>query len=115
LNIFDLSRKIAADTVKVEIAFKIAIDLKESFFRSLPDYHQVRSIFGETPAYEHKLERTIVSLKLREEVREELIATFKKDILHYLGVENFAGKYALSLLREIKNNPYKYRSREIET
>ncbi len=38
LNIFDLSREIAAATVKVEIALKIDIDLKESFFSTESDY-----------------------------------------------------------------------------
>jgi hypothetical protein len=108
LNIFDLSRDIAADTVKVEIAFKIAIDLKMSFFRSIQDYHQVKNIFGDKLVYEYTLERAFIKKEKCAAAREELINTFKNNSLHYLGTENFAGKFALSLLRDIKNNPYKY-------
>lgn len=113
LNIFDLSREIAADTVKVEIAFKTEIDLKESFFLNKPDYQQVKDIFGNKLAYEYKMERAFVKKKKAAAVRRELIDTFKNNSLNYLGVENFAGKLALSMLRDIKNNPYKYQSREM--
>jgi hypothetical protein len=112
LNIFDLSRDIAADTVKVEIAFKTAIDLKETFFSNKTDYHQLKNIFGDQLAYEYRMERTFVRKKQCDAVREELINTFKNNSLHYLGSENFAEKLAISMLRDVKNNPYKYRSKE---
>jgi hypothetical protein len=108
LNIFDLSRAIAADTVKVEVAFKIDVDLKESFFAAGADYQQVKDIFGDKLVYENKQERTFVAKERCDAVREKLIETFKKDILNYLATKNFAEKFALSLLREIKKNPYKY-------
>jgi hypothetical protein len=112
LNIFDLSREIAADTVKVEISFKTVIDSKESFFLNKLDYHQVKNAFGDKLTYEYKMERTFVRKKQRDAVREELINTFKNNSLHYLGTKNFAEKLARSMLRDIKNNPYKYRSKE---
>jgi hypothetical protein len=112
LNIFDLSREIAADTIKVEIAFKTDVDLMESFFPNKPDYQQVKNIFGNKLAYEYKMARTYVRKEKRDAVREELINTFKNNSLHYLGTENFAKKLAISMLKDIKNNPYKYRSKE---
>jgi hypothetical protein len=111
LNIFDLSREIAANTVKVEIAFKIDIDLKESFFATEADYYQVKNIFGNKLAYEYTLERAYIKQENGADVREGLINTFKNNSLHYLGTENFAQKYALSLLKDIKKNPYKYQSK----
>ena len=108
LNIFDLSREIAAPTVKVEIAFKIDISLKESFFPNEADYQQVKNIFGEKLTYEHTLERAYIKKEKGAEIREELINTFKNNSLPYVGVKNFAGKFALSLLKDIKKNPYKY-------
>ena len=108
LNIFDLSWEIAAPTVKVEIAFKIDISLKESFFPNEADYQQVKNIFGEKLTYEHTLERAYIKKEKGEEIREELINTFKNNSLPYVGVKNFAEKFALSLLKDIKNNPYKY-------
>jgi hypothetical protein len=112
LNIFDLSREIAADTVKVEIAFRTDIDLKKSFFTNPPDYQQVRDIVGDKLAYEYTLERAYIKKEKVDAVREELINTFKNNSLHYVGVENFAAKLALSRLRDIKNNPYKYSAKQ---
>ncbi len=111
LIIADLSRPIAADTVKVEVAFKIDIDLKESFFQNSQDYQDVKKIFGDKLVFENKEERTFVEKERGDAVREELINIFKKNLLHYLGTENFAAKYALSLLRDIRKNPYKYQCR----
>ena len=111
LNIFDLSREIAAPTVKVEIALKIDIDLNESFFVTGADYQQVKNIFGDKLTYEYTVERSYIKKEEGDAVREELINTFKNNSLHYLGAENFAEKFALSLLRDIKNNPYKYRNK----
>ena len=111
LIISDLSRPIAADTVKIEVDFKIDIDLKESFFQNEADYQDVRKFFGDKLVFENKEERTFVEKERGDAVREELINTFKKNLLNYLGTENFGAKYALSLLRDIRKNPYKYQFR----
>lgn len=108
LNIFDLSREIAANTVKVEIAFKIDISLKESFFLTPADYQQVKKHFGDKLAYERTMERAYMKKEKGAEVRDELINNFKNNSLSYVGVDNFAEKFALSLLKDIKKNPYKY-------
>ncbi len=113
LNIFDLSREIAAPTVKVEIALKIDIALNESFFSTEVDYLQVKNIFGDKLIYEYTLERAYIKKEKGDIVREELINTFKNNSLPYLGTDNFAKKFALSLLRDIKKNPYKYSCKEI--
>lgn len=112
LNIFDLSRDIAADTVKVEIAFKADIDLKESFFSAQDDYRQVKNIFGNRLAYEYTLERAYIKKEKADAVRDELITIFKNNSLSYVGTENFAAKLALSRLRDIKINPYKYSAKQ---
>ena len=111
LQIFDLSRAIAADTVKVEISFQTKISLKESFFTNNEDYVLVKNIMGEELAYEHTLERTFVKKENEDLTRNELINTFRNNSLEYLSNANFAQKMALSKLREIKADPYKYRSR----
>ncbi len=111
LNIFDLSRDIAADTTKVEVAFKIEIELKESFFQNIQDYQDVKNNFSDKLVFENKEERTFVEKDKCNVVREELIDTFKKNILQYLGTKNFAQKYAQSLLRDIRKYPYKYKFR----
>jgi hypothetical protein len=111
LNIFDLSREIAADTIQVEIAVRSDIELKESFFLNRADYELVRKFFGDKITYEYKSKRTFVRTVNRDAVLEELISTFKNNSLHYLETANFAEKLAKARLRDIKKDPYKYRNR----
>ena len=108
LNIFDLSRPVASDTVKVEISVQSKIDLKESYFSDSRDYRQIKRIFGDNFSYEYKMERSFVAKKNQEVIREELLRTFKSNSLHYLSSVNFPQKFALATLKDIKNNPYKY-------
>jgi hypothetical protein len=111
LKIFDLSRTIAANTVKVEIFLKTKIPLKKSYFTDTQDYEQVKNIMGDELAYENKLERSFVPSENEDSVRDDLINTFKSNSLDYLASVNFPQKLALSMLRDIKKNPYKYQSR----
>ena len=108
LKIFDLSRSVAADTTKVEISFQTKIDLKESYFASPQDYAQVKNIMGDVLTYENKRVRSFVYDKDRDSVREDLINTFKNNSLDYVASVNFPQKLALSMLEDIKKNPYKY-------
>jgi hypothetical protein len=108
LKIFDLSRAIAANTVKVELSMQIKINLDRSYFTTSDDYDHVRNIFGEELTYDHKAERIIVPKENEDAVREELINTFKNNLLDYLAAANFSQKLSLSMLRDIKKNPYKY-------
>lgn len=108
LNIFDLSRPIAADTVKVEISVQSKIDLKESYFPDPRDYAQVKKIFGDIFSYEYKMGRSFVAKENQEAICKELLCTFKSNSLHYLSSINFPQKLALATLKDIKNNPYKY-------
>jgi len=108
LTIYNLTRRIAADTVKVELSFQVKIEVLESFFASPADYLQLKNIFGGELTYDHKLERSFVSDAEEAVVRSELLETFKKNSLHYLSSPNFSRKMALSILRDIKLNPFKY-------
>ena len=108
LKIFDLSRVIATKTVKVELSMQIKINLEKSYFDTACDYDQVKNIFGEGLTYEHKTERTIVTKGNEDAVREELMDTFKNNLLGYLSADNFSQKLTLAMLRDIKKNPYKY-------
>jgi hypothetical protein len=108
LKIFDLSRPVAADTFKVEIFFQMKIDLKESYFADTQDYAKVKNIMGDELTYENKRVRSFVYEKDQDSVREDLINTFKKNSLDYVASVNFPQMLALSMLKDIKNNPYKY-------
>ena len=108
LKIFDLSRPVAADTFKVEIYFQTKVDLKESYFASPHDSDEVKNIMGDELTYENKRVRSFVYEKDQDSVREDLINTFKNNSLDYVASVNFPQKLALSMLKDIKNNPYKY-------
>jgi len=114
LRIFDLSRVIAADTVKVEVNFKAGVDLQPSYFSNRQDYLDVKKIFGDELTYEHKMERTFVAAAEKDMVIEELISTFKNNSLNYLAHEQFARKMAHAWLRDIRLNPFKYHGRPDE-
>jgi len=109
LDICDLSRQIASDTSRVEILAKTGVALDSAYFDSADDYAQVKSIFGETITFEYRTERSFVPLEKQNEVRDKLIAAFRNNSLNYISAANFPQNLALSKLRDIKNNPYKYR------
>jgi hypothetical protein len=108
LKIFDLSRRVATDTTKVEISFQTKIPLKKSYFTDTQDYTQVKNIMGDVLTYEHKRVRSFVYDKDLDSVRDDLIDTFKSNSLDYLAAVNFPKKMAMSILKDIKKNPYKY-------
>ena len=110
LTVTDSSRRIAADTIKVELTFQVKIEVLESFFASSDDYLQVKNASGDELTYEHKMERSFVNDKDEESVRNELLDTFKSNSLGYLSSPNFAKKMALSQLKDIKLNPFKYKA-----
>jgi hypothetical protein len=110
LTFMDSSRRIAADTIKVELTFQVKIEVLESFFTSSDDYLKVINALGNELTYEHKMERSFVNDKDEESVRAELLDTFKKNSMNYLSSPNFAKKMALSQLKNIRLNPFKYRA-----
>lgn len=108
LTIHDLSRRIAADTMKVELKFQVIINLLESFFASPDEYLTVKNALGDELTYEHIRERSFVNKEDEEAVRFDLLDTFKNNSLTYLSSPDFSKKMALSLLKDIKINPFKY-------
>jgi len=110
LTISDSSRRIAADTIKVELTFIVKIEVLESFFASSDDYLKVKNASGNELTYEHKMERSFVNDKDEESVRTDLLDTFKNNSLSYLSSPNFAKKMALSQLKDINLNPFKYKA-----
>ena len=110
LTVADSSRRIAADTIKVELTFQVKIKVLESFFASSDDYLQVKNASGDELTYEHKMERSFVNDKDEISVRNDLLDTFKNNSLGYLSSPAFAKKMALSQLKDIKLNPFKYKA-----
>ena len=110
LIISDASRRIAKDTIKVELYFQVKIEVLDSFFASPEDCHQLKKFLGDELTYEHKMERSFVNDNDEDSIRAELLNTFKNNSLGYLSSPNFAKKMALSLLRDIRLNPFKYQA-----
>ncbi|MDP2854863.1 MAG: hypothetical protein Q8O28_11545 [Smithellaceae bacterium] len=110
LTVTDSSRRIAADTTKVELTFQVKVEVLESYFTSPDDYFAVKNALGNELTYEHTMERSFVYDKDEVSVRVALLDTFKNNSLNYLSSPNFAKKMALSQLKDIRLNPFKYRA-----
>jgi hypothetical protein len=109
LEVYDYSRPIAVDTTKLELVVRIKVPLLESYFQSRKDFVDTTNAFGQEAVFEYRKERTFVSNETKDSVFHELISTFKSDSLNYLSHEDFACKFALSKLRELRMNPFKYK------
>jgi hypothetical protein len=110
LTVTDSSRRIAADTTKVELTFQVKIEVQESFFASSDDYVTVKNALGNELTYEHKMERSFVYDQDEVSVRAALLDTFKNNSLSYLSSPIFSKKMALSMLKDIRLNPFKYQA-----
>lgn len=111
LEVFDLSRLIAANTTKVALLIRIKVTLKPDYFADLAHFQKTRDIFGLEIPFEYPMERSFVGNEEKEPVFNRLLDAFKQDTLPYLSSDKFPGRFALSKYREILKNPYKYPSR----
>ena len=112
VEVHDLSRQIAADTVRVEMIIRIQVALSPDDFAEPSRFEQTRAVFGEDIVFEHRLERSFVTSAQKDDVFRTLLSTFKQASLPYLSSLNFRTRFAESKYREILQNPYKYRQRQ---
>jgi hypothetical protein len=110
VEVWDLSRPIAADTTKVEILIKIKVDLKPSYFIKPEHFELVQKILGPQIFFEYRKERTFVNNCNRDAIFQELLDSLKRDSLPYLSKQEFPGSFAMSRYWDIEKNRYKYRS-----
>ncbi len=110
LTVMDSSRRVAANTTKVELTFQVKVEVMESFFASPDDYFTVKNALGNELTYEHKMERSFVYDKDEVSVHAALLNTFKNNSMRYLSSPNFAKKMVLSQLKDIRLNPFKYQA-----
>ena len=111
LHIWDVSRQIAADTVKVELVIKMDVAFEISHFEEEDHYLKTRRVFGPVGNYEYRKERTFVHNAEAETVLRNLLNDFKRDALPYLAKDEFPRKFSQSKYREILQNWYKYKDR----
>ena len=111
MDVWDVSRQIAADTVKVELIIKMDVAFESSYFDEEDQYLKTRRVFGPVGNYEYRKERTFVHNAETETVFRNLLDDFKKDALPYLAKDEFPRKFSQSKYREILQNWYKYKDR----
>ena len=111
MDVWDASRQIAADTVKVELVIKMDVTFQSSHFEQEDHYLKTRRVFGPVGNYEYRKERTFVHNSETETVFRNLLDDFKKDALPYLAKDEFPWKFSQSKYRAILQNWYKYKDR----
>ena len=109
LELWDASRAIAKDIVKVEVVIAVRVPLLAEYFDDPAHYELVKKVHGAELHFEYRKERTFVHLDDRERIFGELVSDFKQGSLRYIGHTEFPRRFALSRLREIMQNTYKYR------
>jgi hypothetical protein len=112
VEVYDLSRQIADDTVRVEMMIRIPVTLRPDDFTEPFQFEQTCAVFGKEIVYEHRLERSFVGRDQKNDVFRTLLETFKQASLPYLSNPKFRNRLAASKHREILQNPYKYRTRQ---
>jgi hypothetical protein len=109
VEVHDLSRPIAAGTIRVEIAVRISMTLSPDDFAEPSQYERTRAVFGDEIVYEHRLLQSFVSNDQKDVVSRPLLDHFKQASLPYLSSPKFRARFAASKYRDILQNPYKYR------
>ncbi len=109
VEVWDQSRPIASDTSKVDIFFRMKVDLDPSYFINPEHYQLVKKVFGPQIFFEYRMERAFVNNREKDAAFQELLAAFKKNTLPYLSKPAFPRNLAISKHRDIEKNPYKYR------
>ena len=110
-EIWDGSRLIAADTTTVVLVVKIPVALKEEYFEDPAACRKTARVFGSPLVYEHRNERTFMSVGEREALFNEFLANFKKDVLPYVSKDHFPKRFVLSKYHEMIKDPWKYPDR----
>jgi hypothetical protein len=108
-EVHDLSRSIAADTVRVELAVIIRLELRPDDFAEPSHFECMRSVFGNEMLYERRLLQSFVNNDQKEAVFSMLLENFRQASFRYLGSPDFRSRFVTSKYRDFKQNPYKYR------
>jgi len=108
VEVYDQSRPVAQDTVKVVFIARVRVEVKETYFERREHYEMTRNIFGPEVLFEQVNERTFVSVRDQEKVFKEFEDHFRKDALPYISKPHFPSRFVLSKYEDIRKNPWKY-------
>lgn len=107
-EVYDRSRPVAQDMVKVVFLARVRVEVKEAYFDRREHYEMTTRIFGKEVLFEHTNERTFVSLKDCEKVFKEFEDHFRLDVFPYISKPHFPRRFVLSKYGDIRKNPWKY-------
>jgi hypothetical protein len=108
MEVWDTSRPIAINTVKVGLMLKVKIEIKPEYFENPDQFETTRKIFGADLIFEYNKERSFVEKDAKDAVFTELLDEFKENSLAYISRPTFPSKLAKSKYLEIQKHPYKY-------
>ncbi len=104
LEIFDDSRKIAEDAYVVIMTAKMEIPVKKELFSTedVSDdiFEDIINTLGSPVVYQYKLERNMIMASDKDEVLENLVATFLENTGQYVAKPSFPEKLVLKEYRE---------------
>jgi len=113
LEIYDESRKIAADAYVVIMGIRMKINIQKNLFmaKEICDetFADILEIVGKDILYEYKSERNMIMAKEKDQVFESQVDTFEKNMVPYISKPIFPEKMILKEYRERieKKNKYK--------
>jgi hypothetical protein len=108
VEVYDQSRAIAQDMVKMVFIARVRVEVKEAYFDRREHYEMTRNMFGPEVLFEYMNERSFVPVRDQEKVFKEFEDHFKQDALPYISKPHFPSRFVLSKYRDIRNNPWKY-------
>lgn len=104
LVIYDRSREIAADGYVVIMGARMEIQIQKGLFDgetpSNPNFEEIQAILGTCIFYEYIKERNMIRAPEKEEIFENLVETFLKNMGPYMARSSFPKKLILKEYRE---------------
>ena len=104
LEIFDDSRKIAADAYVVVMTARMNIPVEPSLFstQDVADemFEKILDELGSPIVYEYRLERNMIMANDKDEVLAHLVASFLENMGQYIAKPQFPEKLVLKEYRE---------------
>jgi len=104
LEIFDDSRKIAADAYVVIMTAKMQIPVKKTLFstQDVSDemFETILGILGSPIVYEYRLERNMIMASEKDGVLDHLVSSFLENMGQYIAKQRFPEKLVLKEYRE---------------
>jgi hypothetical protein len=102
LEVWDRSQIVAPNTTKVELVVKTTFEIIPSYFNNAAQFEQVKAALGMQIDYEYRMERPLVNTLQKDDVIEQLLGSFRKNMLPYFSRPDFSRSFVLAKYRDIK-------------